>query len=261
MRGDGTAGLQSEFLAVIFRSKPKTRWDTVWCGWQRALWAATDHSNERRSSQVETLKATGFQRLDVEPFQLFGSADWDRVLTFRKDVAPGETYRFGKCVIVLGFNKAHKQEVQPWNRNAGEQLDNGIRLPELWPPDCPQSAEPMPVPYLVHPPEVLPIDVGRQLFVDDSLIEETGLRRTYHSAERYPGNPVYEPESRDELDRRAAVYLGQGGVFFDPEDRRFKMFYVAGWRGPLAMATSSNLVNWTRPEFVGQGQRADRSQR
>jgi hypothetical protein len=220
-----------------------------------SLLALTPHSNERRSSQVETLKAAGFQPLDVESFQLFGSADWDRVLTFRKDVSPGETYRFGKCVLVLGFNQAHQQEVQPWNRNAGEQLHNGIRLPEVWPPDhrCPQSAEPMPVPYLDHPPEVLPIDVGRQLFVDDFLIEETDLRRTYHSAERYPGNPVYEPESRDELDRRAAVYLGQGGVFFDPEDRLFKMFYVAGWRGPLAMATSSDLVNWTRPELSDRG--------
>ena len=44
-------------------------------------------------------------------------------------------------------------------------------LPEVWPPQHldPDSAEPMPVPYLQHPPKVIPIDVGRQFFVDDFL--------------------------------------------------------------------------------------------
>lgn len=137
----------------------------------------------------------------------------------------------------------------------GQLLYNGIRLQKAWPPDylCPQSADPMPVPYLDHPPEVVPIDVGRQLFVDDFLIEETDLERTYHAAEPYAENPVYRPESHDELSRRGVVYLGQGGVFFDPEDRLFKMFYTAGWRGPLAMATSPDLVDWTRPELSERG--------
>src|SRR5687768_14135881 len=51
----------------------------------------------------------------------------------------------------------------------GETLYNGIRLPEAWPPTgmVVDSYEPMPVPYLVSPPQVIPIDVGRQLFVDD----------------------------------------------------------------------------------------------
>jgi hypothetical protein len=133
----------------------------------------------------------------------------------------------------------------------GELLYNGIRLQKAWPPDylCPQSADPMPVPYLVHPPEVIPIHVGRQLFVDDFLIEQTDLQRTYHAAKRYKGNPVFQPESRNAVDRRGVVYLGQGGVFFDPEDRLFKMFYTAGWRGPLAVVASPDLVNWTRSEL------------
>ena len=37
----------------------------------------------------------------------------------------------------------------------------------------------MPAPYLVHPPEIIPIDVGRRLFMDDFLIEETTLERTF----------------------------------------------------------------------------------
>ncbi|MFW5693103.1 MAG: sialidase family protein, partial [Thermoguttaceae bacterium] len=138
----------------------------------------------------------------------------------------------------------------------GELLYNGIRLPKAWPPDslCPQSVEPMPVPYRVHPPAVVPIDVGRQLFVDDFLIEETDLRRTYHTARRYAGNPVMKPETDEALRRRGTVYLGHGGVFFDPEEERFKMFYVDGWRGPLAMAVSPDMVRWTQPELApGRG--------
>ena len=35
-------------------------------------------------------------------------------------------------------------------------------------------------PYLVDPPAVIPIDVGRQLFVDDFLIQSTSLTRRFH---------------------------------------------------------------------------------
>src|SRR5262249_11919722 len=48
----------------------------------------------------------------------------------------------------------------------GEVLPNGIRLPSPWPPRRAYSLEPMPVPYLDRPPAVIPIDCGRQLFVD-----------------------------------------------------------------------------------------------
>ncbi|MHC4690972.1 MAG: hypothetical protein ACYS5F_15300 [Planctomycetota bacterium] len=54
--------------------------------------------------------------------------------------------------------------------NAGEILYNGIVLPDEWPPRTYEmTREPMPVPYLENPPEDIPIDVGRQLFVDDFL--------------------------------------------------------------------------------------------
>ena len=53
-----------------------------------------------------------------------------------------------------------------------EKLYNGIELPDVWPPRFgdPASVEPMEVPYLKQPPKTIPIDVGRQLFVDDFLI-------------------------------------------------------------------------------------------
>jgi hypothetical protein len=111
----------------------------------------------------------------------------------------------------------------------------------------------MPVPYLAHPPEVIPIDVGRQLFVDDFLVESTDLRRIFHQAEKYEGNPVFEAETEEEKKRNEVVYLGQGGVFYDPAEKLFKMFYTAGWRGPLAVATSPDLKTWTRPDLGRHG--------
>lgn len=135
-------------------------------------------------------------------------------------------------------------------------LYNGIELPLVWPPRGfdPASAQPMPVPYLERPPHIIPIDVGRQLFVDDFLIESTDLNRRYHQPVKYSGNPVFTAQTPGEIEGssgavKSSVYLGHGGVFFDPTDRLYKMFYVAGWRGGLGLATSTDLIHWTRPEL------------
>jgi len=138
-------------------------------------------------------------------------------------------------------------------------LYNGLELPYEWPPRHldPASSDPMPVPYLHKLPKTLPVDVGRQLFVDDFLIEKTDLKRTFHQAQKFAGNPVFKAETTNELaasssgerGQEAACYLGHGGVFFDPREGVFKMFYTAGWRGGLALATSPDLVHWTRPDL------------
>ncbi len=140
-----------------------------------------------------------------------------------------------------------------------EKLYNGIELSLPWPPPFrdPNSAEPMEVPYLKRPLKSIPIDVGRQLFVDDFLIEKTTLKRTFHQAKKFEGNPVFKAETKHELagstlgekGQEAVTYLGHGGVFYDPAQKHFKMFYTAGWRGPLALATSTDLKTWTRPDL------------
>jgi len=137
-------------------------------------------------------------------------------------------------------------------------LHNGIRLPQVWPPVHmdPASPEPMPVPYLTQRPDVVPIDTGRQLFVDDFLIEDSYLQRRFHQPTSHPANPVLRPQTAHELDstglegdERAVCYLGHGGVFYDPADRLIKMYYTAGWRGGLALATSRDGIHWERPEL------------
>lgn len=147
-----------------------------------------------------------------------------------------------------------------------EKLYNGIELADQWPPRFldPKSTEVMEVPYLKRPPKAIPIDLGRQLFVDDFLIEKTTLKRTFHQAKKFEGNPVFKAETERELGKstqgeageEATVFTGQGGVFYDPADKLFKLFHVAGWRGPLSLATSPDMKTWTRRgELLPEGLR------
>jgi len=139
----------------------------------------------------------------------------------------------------------------------GELLYNGIRLPAEWPPQAKFDYEPMPVPYLQTPPEVIPVDVGRQLFVDDFLIESRSfIQRAWHRAQLLP-HPVVKvdqpweaagPESR--FGPCAAPY--SDGAWYDPVDRRFKLWYSIGaydqsWK--TAYAESEDGINWVKPSL------------
>ncbi len=139
-----------------------------------------------------------------------------------------------------------------------EVLYNGIRLGSPWPPDNRYfSPDPITPPYLADPPAVIPIDVGRQLFVDDFLIEESSLARTFHKAQYHPGNPVLRPatpwEYRDEYADRTqtkpnpAAMPFSDGVFYDPADRLFKMWYMGGYSQNTCLAVSKDGISWERP--------------
>ena len=141
----------------------------------------------------------------------------------------------------------------PSDENVGELLYNGIRLPQEWPPRTldPKSRKPISVPYLESPPRVIPIDVGRQLLVDDFLIAETTLKRRFYQARKYKNNPVLEPQTELELNDGycpAAVPFSDG-VFYDAGDNTYKMWYHAGWFDATALATSEDGLHWERPEF------------
>ena len=78
---------------------------------------------------------------------------------------------------------------------ASETLYNGIILPDEWPPNRRElTGSPLPVPYLDDLPDVVPIDVGRQLFVDDFLIESSTLSRTFHKPVWHRASPVLTPD-------------------------------------------------------------------
>ena len=138
-----------------------------------------------------------------------------------------------------------------------EVLYNGITLARPWPPRRARlSSAPERPPYLASPPDVINIDVGRQLFVDDFLIEESSLHREFHKAEYHAANPLLTPEQPWEIDdpyatmtRTApspAAMVFSDGVFFDPADRLFKMWYMAGYQQHTALATSTDGITWSR---------------
>ena len=89
-----------------------------------------------------------------------------------------------------------------------KKLHNGIVYPEQWPPryEEPAVAQDMPVPYLKEKPAVIPVNLGRQLFVDDFLIAETDLQPIYHTPNFYPQNPVLEPDKEWENTTEGAPY-------------------------------------------------------
>ena len=138
------------------------------------------------------------------------------------------------------------------------RLYNGISQPDPWPPrlEYDGSRQPLPVPYLDSPPEPIPIDVGRQLFVDDFLIETTTLTRRFHQPEKSEHNPLLIPETEVELDGGECPVAApfNDGVWWDPTDRLFKMWYHAGWMRGTGYAVSEDGIEWHRPELdVVQG--------
>ncbi|MBV7337831.1 glycosyl hydrolase family 32, partial [Chloroflexi bacterium TSY] len=134
-----------------------------------------------------------------------------------------------------------------------QTLYNGIVLPETWPPRniAEDPPAPIPVPYLANPPAVIPIDVGRQLFVDDFLIESTSLTRVFGKPEIHPQSPVLMPETEEEMDfgncPMAAPF--NDGVWYDPQDQLFKLWYMPGWFHSIALATSRDGIHWERPNL------------
>ncbi|HYE87792.1 MAG TPA: hypothetical protein VEA16_15620, partial [Vicinamibacterales bacterium] len=142
---------------------------------------------------------------------------------------------------------------------ARETLYNGITLPLPWPPRRHTwDRSPQRPPYLIAPPAVINIDTGRQLFVDDFLIEESGLHRTFHAATYDPASPVLRPERdfelRDPYERVAghpspSAMVFSDGVFFDPVDDVYKMWYMAGYQQHTALAISKDGINWARPSL------------
>lgn len=113
-----------------------------------------------------------------------------------------------------------------------QQLHNGIKLPEQWPPRYADDGvrKEMPLPYIEQKPAVIPINVGRQLFVDDFLIAETNLERICHKANYYANNPVLQPDKEWEYTWEKAPYAApfSDGVWYDEQERKFKMWYLAG---------------------------------
>lgn len=95
------------------------------------------------------------------------------------------------------------------------------------------------------------VDVGRQLFVDNHLVETTSLERVWHQPAKYEANPVLKPETPWEINpggNSATVPKG-GGIWWDDSEKIFKLWYEGGWLNSVCYATSKDGINWSRPSL------------
>lgn len=113
-----------------------------------------------------------------------------------------------------------------------QTLSNGITLPSQWPPhyEVPTVRKEMAVPYLSEKPQIIPVNTGRQLFVDSFLIANTDLQPIYHTPRYYIHNPVLEPDKEWEKTTEGALYAApfSDGIWYDEKDGKYKMWYLAG---------------------------------
>lgn len=114
----------------------------------------------------------------------------------------------------------------------GTILHNGIALPQEWPPryEVPSQRQEMPLPYIEKKPEIIPINIGRQLFVDDFLVAQTNLNRISHHAVFYEQNPILQPDKSWEITFEGSPYAApfSDGIWYDENDNKYKMWYLAG---------------------------------
>ncbi|MGB0581325.1 MAG: hypothetical protein ACPGVU_16625 [Limisphaerales bacterium] len=140
---------------------------------------------------------------------------------------------------------------QPTN---GTTIYNGVVIPEAWPPtNAYQPNKIMNLPFLTAPPAVVNVSTGRQLFVDDFIIEGlSNLTRVYHQPVKFTNNPVLAADRDWEKGPGSRLAIpANGGVWWDTTNYNFKMFYRAGPSNGLAMAISTNSTNWSKPLLRG----------
>ena len=96
-----------------------------------------------------------------------------------------------------------------------------------------------------RPPAVVDIDVGRQLFVDDYIVESSTLERKFHRPIYHPQSPVLRPDAPWEGTQAIPF---SDGVWYDPADELFKMWYYAG-KDLTCLATSRDGIHWEKPKL------------
>ncbi len=203
---------------------------------------------EADKDAYDALRQQGFVRkakaVTYKQYEMFPCREM-RVLT--KQIVEGERITLPARTALAGVKP-------PCREQGGEVLPSGIILSKQWPPRIdPKSNEPMPVPYLQKRPEVVYIDLGRQLFIDDFLVEKTNLTREFHTPQKYEGNPVLKPETELERksrfgDRPVAAPLG-GSIWWNSDKQVFEMWYEAGHVSNLAYAFSKDGLKWERPNL------------
>ncbi len=94
---------------------------------------------------------------------------------------------------------------------------------------------------------------GRQLFTDSVLIAEGNLQKVHHQPVYYPLNPVLKADKEWELNAMGDPYAApfSGGVWYDENEGKYKMWYSAGGGKRLGLITcyaeSDDGKHWRKP--------------
>jgi len=98
--------------------------------------------------------------------------------------------------------------------------------------------------------KVITLKAGRQLFVDDYLIDElTNCEKKYYSAEKNVKNPVLIPD----LNECNFSAPNMDSVIWDPYSKHFKMWYSMEEAPiPTKFAISDNGVDWFKPIIINK---------
>ena len=103
------------------------------------------------------------------------------------------------------------------------------------------------------------IDTGRQLFVDDALVESlTGVVRYWNRPTKideplvWPGGGAAPKvgkfaTSDDPVNLTCAT---DGGLWWDPTRRKFRLWYQADWIGDVCYAESDDGLSWEYPDLA-----------
>ena len=103
------------------------------------------------------------------------------------------------------------------------------------------------------------IDTGRQLFVDDYLVESSdGIVRNWNKPAKmdnpviWPGGgaaPKVTDGSTAPGEQVTLTYASDGGLWWDPERRCFRFWYNADWLGDICYAESKDGADWEYPDL------------
>ena len=99
----------------------------------------------------------------------------------------------------------------------------------------------------VSPP--INIDNGRQLFVDDHLIESTNRVVRYWNAPVKLESPILRPTAEDGSRVGGCTVATDGGLWWDPTIGRFRLWYEDNWAGNMRYAESRDGLSWDFPDL------------
>jgi len=111
--------------------------------------------------------------------------------------------------------------------------------------------------------EASPVDIstGRQLFVDDWLVEQSnGVSRHWNRPVKQDGPVVWPGDGAapKTVDGTSGAKSGEpvnltcatdGGLWWDPTRRKFRLWYQADWLGDICYAESENGMKWDYPDL------------